>query len=234
MLPPERCRENGISIHALRGEGDGMKKMRKKPNEIFLSTPSVGRATRKAPPCLVHTIISIHALRGEGDFRRTIFVWKRCISIHALRGEGDGRHLQAGRNRRYFYPRPPWGGRRCSRRKRRFCTDFYPRPPWGGRRITPPLSRAQGYFYPRPPWGGRPPAARTPHQQAGQISIHALRGEGDGIPISLNARCSISIHALRGEGDRRPPTPLNAHLAFLSTPSVGRATAGRCGVFCRF
>ena len=55
------------------------------------------------------------------------------------------------------------------------------------------------------------------------ISIHALRGEGDvAYPSSVMLTC-ISIHALRGEGDlslskpRFPPK-------FLSTPSVGRAT----------
>ena len=34
------------------------------------------------------------------------------------------------------------------------------------------------------------------------ISIHALRGEGDGAVIPLGETyCAISIHALRGEGD---------------------------------
>ena len=33
------------------------------------------------------------------------------ISIHALREEGDGYHLRFRRFHRYFYPRPPRGGR---------------------------------------------------------------------------------------------------------------------------
>ncbi len=34
----------------------------------------------------------------------------------------------------------------------------------------------------------------------------------------------ISIHALRGEGDRRRSRPSSRRWKFLSTPSVGRAT----------
>ena len=57
----------GISIHALREEGDGL--------------PIDQPATDE---------ISIHALREEGDqFRRARPVNLRGISIHALREEGD-------------------------------------------------------------------------------------------------------------------------------------------------
>ena len=34
-----------------------------------------------------------------------------------------------------------------------------------------------------------------------RISIHALRGEGDGVAAYQLALLFISIHALRGEGD---------------------------------
>ena len=80
--------------------------------DLFLSTPSVGRATDKTPdvisqatflstpsvgratfPLLVYgtrQYISIHALRGEGDFDPPYFFRPaQGISIHALRGEGD-------------------------------------------------------------------------------------------------------------------------------------------------
>ena len=56
---------------------------------IFLSTPSVGRATDFGFVGQRRNVISIHALRGEGDRDRRIFMLKL----------------------RYFYPRPPWGGR---------------------------------------------------------------------------------------------------------------------------
>ena len=79
-------------------------------------------------------------------------------------------------------------------------------------------------FYPRPPRGGRhkgdfdadtwhgflsTPSARRATRQAGimaqlrQISIHALREEGDAAVNDLLQRHNISIHALREEGDRK-------------------------------
>ena len=84
-------------------------------------------------------------------------------------------------------------------------------------------SRMQ-YFYPRPPRGGRHPlGCFSTHLFA--ISIHALREEGDRLPLQRNAsrkdfyprpprggrpvvlfpcfvQSQISIHALREEGDR--------------------------------
>ena len=80
----------GISIHALREEGDRPRPLEHGSNVVFLSTPSARRAT---PALLVnagHHRISIHALREEGDSTGSI-VSSRClpISIHALREEGD-------------------------------------------------------------------------------------------------------------------------------------------------
>ena len=55
-------------------------------------------------------------------------------------------------------------------------------------------------FYPRPPGGGRPNIADTIVGQQ-QISIHALRVEGD-LPTEIVEQFMfISIHALRVEGD---------------------------------
>ena len=79
------------------------------------------------------------------------------------------------------------------------------------------------------------------------ISIHALRGEGDNGDVGAVIYDGISIHALRGEGDvrtdissktvranfnPRPPWGGRQYIfeeyaagkAFQSTPSVGRAT----------
>ena len=95
------------------------------------------------------------------------------------------------------------------------------------------------------PCGGRQAIAEAV-ERARNISIHALRGEGDLKPCKCVKFRDISIHALRGEGDEkgnsqnrrrghfnpRPPwggrrcrpdlSPVLA--AFQSTPSVGRAT----------
>ena len=57
------------------------------------------------------------------------------------------------------------------------------------------------YFYPRPPRGGRLGGAKD-STDAVQISIHALREEGDTKPQPQpTAGGQISIHALREEGD---------------------------------
>ena len=58
-----------------------------------------------------------------------------------------------------------------------------------------------------------------------QISIHALREEGDALALDLGAQVvEISIHALREEGDLRPPFLRHRWSQFLSTPSARRAT----------
>ena len=56
------------------------------------------------------------------------------------------------------------------------------------------------YFYPRPPRGGR----LDPHRFTAvslDISIHALREEGDLLAEIVKPVELISIHALREEGD---------------------------------
>ena len=55
-------------------------------------------------------------------------------------------------------------------------------------------------FYPRPPRGGRHHPAIISREQK-EISIHALREEGDEDVRVSRQRRSISIHALREEGD---------------------------------
>ena len=146
----------------------------------FLSTPSARRATFIAQP-------------GNRE---------RLISIHALREEGDAARLPRLVHSRYFYPRPPRGGRlemvECVGLPNLFLS-------------TPSARRAT--------------AARGADAQGVQISIHALREEGDSLPAAQISRLrnfyprpprggrlldqfldgihiSISIHALREEGDQ--------------------------------
>ena len=196
-----------ISIHALREEGDTIRQGLAGHAKAFLSTPSARRATARAVSGLGKFVISIHALREEGDFclfdrapdllnfyprpprggrprslsyyrtdrrflstpsarratgSKTLDFAVVYISIHALREEGD--HLLLCVNARYynFYPRPPRGGRPDQRIHNSTDTDyFYPRPPRGGRRFEKyPISMTQ------------------------KISIHALREEGDGTPMT--------------------------------------------------
>ena len=67
-----RVRRAGISIHALREEGDrGTGQLQANERGGFLSTPSARRATADNRKLAKGKIISIHALREEGDNFRT-------------------------------------------------------------------------------------------------------------------------------------------------------------------
>ena len=80
-----------ISIHALREEGDQTSTAATAAVKTFLSTPSARRATGDQRRSCPDQKISIHALREEGDLLQPPIV---------IPGS------------RYFYPRPPRGGRR--------------------------------------------------------------------------------------------------------------------------
>ena len=103
--------------------------------EIFQSTPSVGRATFTLTALTLPNAISIHALRGEGDDG-----FKRCdicifISIHALRGEGDS-IIQTKHNCFFcisIHALRGEGDDIYSYLKAFAAVNFNPRPPWGGR-----------------------------------------------------------------------------------------------------
>ena len=83
----------------------------------------------------------------------------------------------------------------------RATRDFYPRPPRGGR-LVPVVSVVdeEGFL-------STPSARRATHllqfrKQELEISIHALREEGDLMDIEPpTLMIGISIHALREEGD---------------------------------
>ena len=155
-----QLRQLPISIHALREEGDPLQILGPGLQIQFLSTPSARRATCSSLTSRRSTTISIHALREEGDCSDTVH--HRCC--------------------RYFYPRPPRGGRpSVLKTGPRPILYFYPRPPRGGRltweivaaaciSISIHALREEGdprrlrrcllpcHFYPRPPRGGRPPS----------------------------------------------------------------------------
>ena len=170
---------HGISIHALREEGDhGSAEQRARPSHFYPRPPRGGRLDLyNLDPRPVHFYprpprggrrqiqrkmhanksISIHALREEGD--------RLCgrgrnpgdISIHALREEGD-------------LPVKP---------KRRGDVKFLSTP--SARRATREPAEDNfdiRNFYPRPPRGGRPRRGKS-KSKGDRISIHALREEGD-------------------------------------------------------
>ena len=193
-----------ISIHALRGEGDGITVCDKWKTFEFQSTPSVGRATRlQALQGTSRRFQSTPSVGRATSATRNAVRIKIRISIHALRGEGDPDSRT---------PTTPKG-------------DFNPRPPWGGRLKTLRQCVTEGKFQSTPSVGRATKKLKKSLDKLA-ISIHALRGEGDKtyatgqrIPAYFNPRppwggrrvsCShkmfcksISIHALRGEGDQK-------------------------------
>ena len=125
-----------ISIHALREEGDLGLRYEGDNAKVFLSTPSARRATLVYGRQRRGKLISIHALREEGDkitaaqtaadkaflappsARRATNRQKKkkkkekeFLSTPSARRATRPVLLSAGRSR-YFYPRPPRGGRR--------------------------------------------------------------------------------------------------------------------------
>ena len=195
------------------------------PDTIFLSTPSARRATRAQGSAGTFQNISIHALREEGDCLRQ-------PDLHVVH---------------YFYPRPPRGGRPicclyCQQGKKFLSTP-------SARRATgssPIKFHAHRGFLSTPSARRATNHARNPEYPQ-QISIHALREEGDltyffaeifparflSTPSARRATQwrtvalatgEISIHALREEGDSPPACWAGQAISFLSTPSARRAT----------
>ena len=124
---------------------------------------------------------------------------------------------------------------------------FYPRPPRGGRPTRTTRCPSPSNFYPRPPRGGRRFFGR-PVDKATNISIHALREEGDhtspwnGNPLRnfyprppRGGRRLLRAHDFPSAGHfyprpprggrRLPPLRRYCKKTFLSTPSARRATA---------
>ena len=124
----------------------------------FLSTPSARRATAMSFHSATPTITFLSTPSARRATCRSASLWS--MSDH-------------------FYPRPPRGGRRGSTKWASKFSNFYPRPPRGGRLIAAwSMLNVSPDFYPRPPRGGRPLPFRA-YAMIWQISIHALREEGD-------------------------------------------------------
>ena len=123
---------------------------------------------------------------------------------------------------------------------------FYPRPPRGGRLARDKDGKPVGLFLSTPS-ARRATCHAWSHGVAIGISIHALREEGDpynrrklphqtdfyprpprggrrGLHGVAQGSDAISIHALREEGDMWTSAAGYMRLRFLSTPSARRAT----------
>ena len=167
--------------------------------------------------------ISIHALREEGDVGGDPALGLFGISIHALREEGDEEGPKVFRLKTNFYPRPPRGGRPLTVRLSALPRSFLSTP--SARRATSASlpCRSPARFLSTPS-ARRATVAVVRVCFALEISIHALREEGDRRRPHQRPAGGISIHALREEGD---PIVFRLYLkleVFLSTPSARRAT----------
>ena len=211
----------------------------------FLSTPSARRATSHSPSTSFTQYISIHALREEGDAglpprRRHKFISIHAlreegdcaalssrpvldISIHALREEGDRRARAHRAAERYFYPRPPRGGRHgmhlllfhdiaisihalreegddTATTLSRWTCHFYPRPPRGGRHDGEEIIAIDKLFLSTPS-ARRATSALCPCRQGDLfLSTPSARRATDHKTMFFKG-FGISIHALREEGD---------------------------------
>ena len=146
-----------ISIHALRGEGDLRANTSRPRTKYFNPRPPWGGRLQYSWNVDAVLDISIHALRGEGDLiGRCSTARSASISIHALRGEGDRVKTGDTNQIAYFNPRPPWGGRPVAV-------------------LLPPESET----FQSTPSVGRATCSNNGNKRRKQISIHALRGEGD-------------------------------------------------------
>ena len=138
-----------ISIHALRTEGDPSGPAVCCRFRLFLSTPSVRRATDFFQGC-----VTVGLFLSTPSVQRATKVAVKAahgkeISIHTLRTEGDATQVEIVPGVADFYPHPPYGGRPPASWESFHQRHFYPRPLVCRKR--PPAI----YFYPRPPYGGR-------------------------------------------------------------------------------
>ena len=241
-----RCRP-AISIHALREEGDAAKSMWNAQPAEFLSTPSARRAT---PPGQVQQIRHVDfyprpprgGRRAQGSGRAAErnfyprpprggrhYVFEYAIPLYPFLSTPSARRatydiLGLQRTKEFLSTPSARRATRTTAFRTTTTPNFYPRPPRGGR-LCPAWLRFCGccYFYPRPPRGGRHQCAMS-YITTFNISIHALREEGDWMISLSRAIPSISIHALREEGDRASTARRLSFMQFLSTPSARRAT----------
>ncbi len=182
MLSRELAHERAISIHALRGEGDLFSLPVPVLFASFLSTPSAGRATcsPKGSPLRNHSFLSTPSA-GRATSLDPLHMVLRLISIHALRGEGDPAPRPTIANSVLFLSTPSAG-----RATRIDVADglahlhFYPRPPRGGRRELEPIGFLKS-----------------------EISIHALRGEGD-LVTGLLYKAAADFYPRPPRGGRLP------------------------------
>ena len=169
-----------ISIHALREEGDAACcPATRHMFNFYPRPPRGGRQMLANKACWAIEFLSTPSAR-RATFRHGFGLCVHAISIHALREEGDPAFAGPFPPQTHFYPRPPRGGRPT-------CAVSSS---WDIRFLSTPSARRATF---------RPRCGSVRHD----ISIHALREEGDLQRGTHEQVQGISIHALREEGDAR-------------------------------
>ena len=177
-----------ISIHALREEGDlsGI-------GNLFSSADFYPRPPRGGRPSF---LVSAAVCFG--------------ISIHALREEGDSHAGSSPAGLPNFYPRPPRGGRHVTTLNYPRIIEFL---------STPSARRATSARGSRFVWSARflstPSARRATHTLVVVLRVY-----------------QISIHALREEGDTSPPSTTPASSNFYPRPPRGGRPLPEARVLC--
>ena len=214
-----------ISIRTLCGEGDPLAPRSTLTRKLFLSTPSARRATAEAGKMVVGANHFYprpprggrHASRRHRQHRANFYprpprggrhkgdfdadTWHGFLSTPSARRATSTSISVAFAFLRFLSTPSARRATRAANRNGLQFGNFYPRPPRGGRpsRSFTTLS-VWTNFYPRPPRGGRRGIIKM-NRHLPNISIHALREEGDAAVNDLLQRHNISIHALREEGD---------------------------------
>ena len=189
-----------ISIHALLAESDSQSSAKSTPEDSFLSTLSLRRATRYF---LLYNnqrqFLSTLSLRRATTWQRGSRI-TYVISIHALLAESDYLDARQSYHVCDFYPRSPCGERHTNLRRHCGDNNFYPRSPCGERPSMDIASNLKNAFLSTLSLR----RATTKSDQGANshpISIHALLAESDSGYEQYCIRARISIHALLAESD---------------------------------
>ena len=242
------CLDSSISIHTLLAEGDLHTIKEYTKTKEFLSTPSLRRATNHEATFEQPPNISIHTLLAEGDrrSRKQRHPQMTFLSTPSLR-RATISSSSAETAKTSFLSTP-------SLRRATWLqlflyyqdNNFYPHPPCGGRQENPTQKREAKTFLSTPSLRRATRESDT-EERSQDISIHTLLAEGDpegpaklpkridfyphppcgGRPpynLMIHRAKKISIHTLLAEGDPWGAAPPSPPGAFLSTPSLRRAT----------
>ena len=196
----------GISIHALREEGDARRLARQGAAADFYPRPPRGGRLQRLVRLDGLRRISIHALREEGD------------------SAGEYTHLPA-----FLFLSTP-SARRATRKslpRKKAVIRFLSTP--SARRATVSWRMPRAYrtisIHALREEGDNDCTAQAVPDARFLSTPSARRATIDAFGFSC--RDVISIHALREEGDGLPSHAFSLLLVFLSTPSARRATSAR-------